>query len=845
MNDLRLARRALRRSPIFFFTSTATLALGIAASTAIFSLFYQILLRSLPVPSPEQLVLLHADPPQLPNGGSSSDNAETLFSNPMYRVLNDGATQFQGFAARYSASGQLTGNAASDRISVEIVSGNFFDVLGLHPAAGRLIMPSDDRPGQSSESVAVLSYAYWVKHFAANFAAIRQATRINGQPFTIVGVAPAHFHGFLSDSQPDLFVPINARPLLTPGWTGIDEPGTQWLTVFGRLKPGVTREQALASLQPLWKSTLRLHVDQLNIKDASYRNRVLAKNIQLHSASQGLNQLEAEWRKPLNALLAMVGLLLLIACANVANLLVARALAHRRDMAVRVALGANRWRLLRQNLVESLVLAVVGGVIGVALSLAFLRLLLTALPEEVVGPALSLNLDPSVLAFSLIAVLVTTVLFGFLPAFFAARVDPMAAMKDQSGTASLSGSHTKWRHLLVAAQLGLSLALLVGAGLFAKTLSNLLTQNPGFVPARLVTFALDPRLSGYDYDAASRLYADVLDRLRNLPNVQSVAAADTGPLMHSRSVTNVSVEGFTSNDPDEANSDVDAIGPGYFRTLGTPLLSGREFTANDGADAAPVAVVNQAFAKRFLGGRNPIGQHMHRGSGGPLEIQIVGLVQDTNTVSLRDPQSPAYYMPLDQYFAQERASHHTSSHSGTAHRASFFVRTSAPPSMIDRDARSIVHAIAPNVPVYNLKTMSDRVNESVYTERFSALLAVLFGVMAALLAAVGLYGVVAYSVARRTPELGIRMALGALPSEVLRLVMKEVLTLGVMGIGIGIPLALAMASLMSSQLYGVKAQSLDVFCAAIALVALFATLAGLIPAYRASLVDPKVALRYE
>jgi putative ABC transport system permease protein len=411
----------------------------------------------------------------------------------------------------------------------------------------------------------------------------------------------------------------------------------------------------------------------------------------------------------------------------------------------------------------------------------------------------------------------------------------MVAMKDQSGTSSLSRSHVKWRQLLVAAQLGLSLALLVGAGLFAETLSNLLTQNPGFIPERLVTFSLDPSLSGYAVPAGNQICRDILQRLQSLPNVQSAALAETGPLMHSRSMTNVSVEGFTSDNPDDADSDINGVGAGYFRTIGTPLISGREFTANDRAGAPKVAVINQAFAKHFLPSRNPIGKHMHQGSGGPLEIEIVGVVRDTNTMSIREAQSPAYYIPFDQFVAAERQ----------LRRASFFIRSPALPSTLERDIRSVVHAIAPNVPVFNLKTMTERVNESVYTERFSALLAVLFGALAAVLAGVGLYGVVAYSVARRTPEIGIRMALGALPSQVLRLVMKEVLLLAGIGIAIGIPAAFALARLMSSQLYGVSAGSLDVFSAAIAIVAFFAALAGLIPAYRASLVDPKEALRYE
>jgi hypothetical protein len=309
---------------------------------------------------------------------------------------------------RSSVSGQITGNATADRISVEVVSGNLFDVLGLHPAAGRLLRDSDDGPTQSAESVAVISYAYWVKHFAAHAAAVNQTTHINGHPFTIVGVTPAHFTGLISTSQPDLFVPVNARPLLLQGWTGLNEPGAQWLTIFGRMTPNATRQQAFASLQPVWKSILRQHADQLNLKDPEYRRRVLGKNLDLRPAAQGLNELEAEWRKPLNALLAMVGLLLLIACANVANLLMARALARRREMAIRVAIGANRWRLLRQNLSASLLLAAVAGILGTALSVGFLRMLLLTLPESVVGPAISASLDLSVLGFSLSAVVLTS-----------------------------------------------------------------------------------------------------------------------------------------------------------------------------------------------------------------------------------------------------------------------------------------------------------------------------------------------------------------------------------------------------------------------------------------------------
>ncbi len=840
--DLRLAFRSLRRSPVFSLAAITTLALGIAASTAIFSLFYQVLLRSLPVSSPEQLVILHYDPPQLP-GNVSSDNSEVVFSNPMYRGLSDALpkAEFQGLAARGSEPAQLTGESRSARVTVELVSGNFFSVLGLHPEVGRLLVPSDDGPTPGAESVAVISHAFWLEHFGADESAVNRRIQLNGQAFTIIGVAPAEFSSLIAGRRVDFFAPIVARPLLSAGWRGLTSLNSQWLTVFGRIQPNVTRERALASLQTVWKSLLRSEIEQLDITAADRRARVMAKNLELRPATQGLNELEAQWRKPLDALLAMVGLLLLIACANVANLLVARGLARRREMAVRVAMGANRWRLLRQNLVESWLLAGVAGILGITLAVASLRALLLALPQSVLGPAIQPKLDPTVLGFSLLAVIVTSTLCGFFPALFAARADPMHALKDQVGTASGSAAHTRWRQLLVAAQLAVSLALLVGAGLFGKTLFTLLSHNPGFVADRLITFSLDARLSGLHGDVAVGIYDDVQQRLRSLPYTQSVAIAENGPLFNSRSWTNVFVEGFTPRTPEDSDCDLDGVSPGYFRTLGTPLLAGREFTPADSSEAPQVAVVNQAFVNHFLRGQTAVGKHMHRGSNTPLDVEIVGVVKDMNTDNLRDPQGPAYYMPLEQMYAAEQSIRRGSSHPPlSAFRAQFFVRSSAPRENIENDIRNIVHKIAPNVPVYNMKTMTERANDSIYAERFSALLAVLFGAVATLLAAVGLYGVVSYSVARRRQEMGIRLALGALPSQVLGLVMKEVAILTLIGIVLGIPAALLLARLSEQRV-----SSLDVFLAAGIVVALCGALAGFIPAYRASVVDSKEALRYE
>ena len=704
-----------------------------------------------------------------------------------------------------------------------------------------MLPPVDDGLTPGTESVVVISHAFWLEHFGSDESAVNRKIHINGQPFTIVGVAPADFSGLIAGRRVDIFAPIVARLLRSSGWRGLTDLKSQWLTVFGRLQPDVTRQQASASLQPVWKSLLRSEVDQLDITAADRRVRVLAKNLELRPAAQGLNELEAQWRKPLDALLAMVGLLLLIACANVANLLVARGLARRREMAVRAAMGANRWRLLRQNLLESWLLAAVAGTLGIALAITSLRALLLALPQSVLGPAIQPKLDLSVLGFSLLAVILTSTLCGFFPALFAARSDPMHALKDQIGTASGSASHTRWRQLLVTAQLAVSVALLVGAGLFGKTLFTLLSHNPGFVADRLITFSLDARLSGLHGDVASSIYDDVQQRLQSLPYTQSVAIAENGPLFNSRSWTNVFVEGFTPLTPEDFACDIDGVSPGYFRTLGTPLLTGREFTPADSSDAPQVAIVNQAFVNHFLRGQIAVGKHMHRGSNTPLDVEIVGVVKDMNTGSLRDPQAPAYYMPLEQMYAAEQSIRRSSSHPPlSAFRAQFFVRSSAPRETVGNDIRSIVHKIAPNVPVYNMKTMTERANDSIYAERFSTLLAALFGAVATLLAAVGLYGVVSYSVARRRQEMGIRLALGALPSQVLGLVMKEVATLTLIGIALGIPAALLFASLSEQRVSG-----LDVFFAAGIVVALCGALAGFIPAYRASVVDPKEALRYE
>ena len=531
-NDIRLAARALRKSLIFSTAAIGTLSLGIAATTAIFSLYYQVLLRSLPVRAPEQLALLHSPDPGLP-GWRSSDNGETVFSEPMYRSLRDGTSRAIALAARSSATVEVTRPNGSDRAQVEVVSGNFFSVLGVSPGMGRFFSSEEDRvPGR--DAVAVLSFSYWVEHFGAGV--INRKITINGHPFVVIGVAPRSFNGFLAGQNPALYVPITMKREISPGWDGFGKAGVHWLNIFGRPAPEGSHDRALASLRPVWTAALRRHVAEIGVRNARARERLLAKPLDFHPASQGINSMEKEWRKPLTVLLAMVALLLAIACANVANLLVGRAMLRSRELAVRVAVGASRWQVVRQSLAESLVLACAGGAVGTALSFAMVRGLIAVLPEDVAGHWLSVRPDSAVLGFSFLLVAMTTLLFGVFPSLQAARVDPMTALKDQSATSSAGGSQTRWRQALVAAQLAVSLALLIGAGLFAKTLINLLAHDPGFRPERLLTFSIDPQLSDYSLDRGRALYRDLERRLAALPGVESVAIAAFSPLSHSESL---------------------------------------------------------------------------------------------------------------------------------------------------------------------------------------------------------------------------------------------------------------------------------------------------------------------
>jgi predicted permease len=571
----------------------------------------------------------------------------------------------------------------------------------------------------------------------------------------------------------------------------------------------------------------------MKIGSGPMRQRWMAKTLELRPAAQGLNMLSREFRKPLVFLMAMVGLLLLIGCANIANLLIARATARSREMAIRLAIGASRGSLMKQLLTESLMLSLSGGALGVGVAYAITAALLHMLPADESGGWLQASVDVNVLLFSVAVSVAVGLASGLIPAWQATRPDVTTALKEQTGGASSSKGHAQFRRGLVVLQFALSLLLLIGAGLMARSFVNLATHNPGFAPDHLLTFGVVPRLSAYTPERAASLYKQIGEKLEALPGVRRVASAEYAPFSSMNSSTNVSAEGRPFREEEDTDCGRNEVSPGYFRTVGQPLREGREFQASDTREAPKVAIVNEAFARYFFPGRSPIGLRMATGGGHDvkLDIEIVGVVADSQYDNLREKPGRFYYIPYDQ--------------DPSYRRMVFMLRTSQAPEALAGAVRSSVAQLDPTVPVLDLKTMQVKIDESIYTDRLIAALATAFGALATLLAAMGLYGVIAYMVARRTTEIGIRVAVGAGQADVLMLVLREVGLLVIAGLVLGIPLALLASGYVESQLFGVQAADLGVYVTASAALVITAFLAAWGPTARAARIQPLKALRYE
>jgi len=848
LQDVRYALRMLLKTPGFTVVAVLTLALGIGANTAIFSVLDSVLLRSLPVSHPEELSLL-TDPDSHGQSFGSEGGERSLLAYSEFQYLHD---HNDVFSRMFAADSQLpdvditlgspssSAGAQKETARVRLVTGDYFSTLGVNPAAGRLFTPEVDR-ARGGAPIAVISYAFWKQRLALDPSALEKTIQIRNTSFAVVGVTPPGFFGETVGEAPDVWVPITmqdaiypGRDLLSPSPEGLLNQHT-WLQVIGRRKPGISNAQANAGMnivfQRLIESLLGSGVT------AEQRRESLDQRLKVQSAERGASTLHEAFGEPLKFLMALVGLVLMIACANVANLLLARGAARQKEFVLRLAIGADRFRLVRQLLTENLLLAIVGAGVGAVLAFWADSLLLRMVGGVASGPtAVQLNLwpDARVLAFTALVTVLTAVLFGLFPSLHATRLDLTSRMKS-TGMVSVGESRSSRLPLnktLVVAQVSFSLVLLIAAGLFVHSLSRLSRVNLGYNRENLLLFRVNAAAGGYKGPATTRLYDDLLGRISAIPGLRGVTVSHNGLFSHSESGDPIAVEGYTPKPGEEMDSRIDFVGPGYFSTLGIPILLGREIGAQDAAGLR-VAVVNETFANRFFPNTNPMGKHIRDTyPGNPAECIVVGVAADAKYNSLREKTPPRLYGPLFNPWWEQAT-------------AVYEVRTFADTASVSAALRSTVQEVAPSLPPISIRTMNGLVSDTLQTDRFIEQLSTAFGVLAILLASVGLYGVMAYVVARRTRDIGIRMALGAEPGNVLWQVLCESLVLALIGIVIGVPAALAGTRFVRSMLFGLGFADPIVIVSAAALLALIAVLAGLLPAHRASRVDPMVALRYE
>jgi putative ABC transport system permease protein len=830
--DITFGLRMLAKSPGFTAIAVITLALGIGANTAIFSLMNQVLLRELPIKNPEQLEILRAPGPKSGHISTDGDSTES-FSYPMYKGLRDTNAVFSGILARYGFAASVSNRGQTDRATGEVVTGNYFEVLGVQPTIGRVFTQDDDRvPG--AQPVVVLSHSYWTRHFGGDPSVLNKVLLINNLEMTVVGVSQAGFSGVQVGKTPDLYVPMMMTQQMTEYGETLDRWDDYWMTLLARRKPGVSEKQAEAGINAAYKPLLEEELPQMKSGwNEQKRKQFLEKKILLSTGSRGRTVLQRDSGAQIITLFVMVALVLLIACTNVANLLLARGAARQREFAIRTALGASRGRMVRQLLIESLLCAVGGGALGLLLGTWLMRILTPIVGANTGIHGLTENLDTGVLLFAISATLLSGILFGIIPSWRVTRLGVSDVIKDQGSTSSASVAHVGFRKLLVAGQVAFTMLLLAGAGLFMRSLWNLRNQDLGLKTENVITFSIQPSLNGYDTPRSIALLDQTRARIASIPGVISVGSGDVATLSGDDEGSNITAEGGPQLAEELQDVDRIAISPNYFSTLGVPLLSGRELTEADGATAPKVALASESMVKRFFPGRNPVGLHFAFGGGNKVvpDIQIVGVVKDVRQERVSTAIQPYVYIP---YAQRQKIT-----------RMTFYVRSERDPLLLASSLQDTVRQLDANLPVYDLKTMQRVVEEDLFSARMVAVLSACFAGLAALLAALGIYGVLAYVVVQRTREIGIRMALGALASNVRLLILKEVGSMVLIGVAVGLPLAYALARFSESLLYGVHAGDPAVYALGLGLIALIALAACFIPARRATRVDPLVALRYQ
>ena len=832
--DVRYGLRGLLKRKGFAAIAVLTLALGIGANTAIFTLVNAVMLKSLPVEKPEELVLFSDTTSE---GTSLEDTPRTgqwhRFSYASYEYLRDHNQSFQELAALRSGESRLSvrktdaeANAAT-RASGHLVTGNYFSLLGVRAVRGRVLTPDDDKA--SAVPAAVMSHRYWEQELNSDSSVVGKTLIINGTNFTVVGVTPREFFGARVRRPPDFWLPLSFHPQIELRESFLTDKEAYWLMLMGRLKPGVTMDQAQASVN----HALRQHLTELAGSQLTEERQKGIQNtyVTLADGSGGISGLRVIYSKPLHMLMAIVGMVLLIACANVGSLLLSRAASRKAEISLRMALGATRWRIIRQLLTESMLLAVVGGVCGVLLAQWGVYILVSLVART---SPLDTRPDSGVLAFTAAVSIVAGLLFGLIPALQASRANLSSAMKEKTRTRS-GFMRLSLSSLMVVMQVGLSMVLLTGAGLFARSLIKLQNEDVGFDRNNVLLLGIDPRLAGYKPNQLATLYQQLIERLSSLPQVRNVSMATYAPMSGTSRTSSIEITGYTKQ-PDEDLVVQDILaGPKYAETLGMPLLRGREIEVRDTVAAPRIAVVNSTFAERYFKDQNPIGRTFtfDDDTDGGATIEIVGVVGDIKSDDAREKPEATVYRPILQIPEQG------------AFSCTIHIRTLSDPTPLTPQVRQMINQIDDKLPIFGVTTLNEQLRDNLNQERLIAQLVSFFGALALMLACIGLYGVMAHGVARRTSEIGIRMALGARGGNIAWMILRETLYLVLAGLVLGVPAALIGARLISTQLFGLSPTDPLTLIGAAIVLAMVAMLAGYLPARRASRINPLHALRYE
>jgi predicted permease len=807
--DLRFGWRMLRKNPGFSLIAILTLALGIGANTAIFTLLDKVLIRSLPVEQPQQLVVFAKD----------ASGAPVSFSYPMFAELRTHDQSLSGVAAYTQQPFSLSDGSRTDRVIGQIVSGNFFEVLGLRPALGRFFLPVEDHtPG--SHPVTVISYGLWQRRFGADPAVIGKTINLNAYQYTVVGVTPKEFTGTTRGTVNDVYVPTMMQVQAQPGRNSkLEDRGSGWLNLFGRLKADAGRAQAQAALTALSAESKK-----------AFPGSTDPAAIILVDGSRGFTGRITDLTLPLKLLMGVVGLVLLIACANIANLLLARSAARRKELAIRLAIGASRWRIVRQLLTESLILAAIGGSAGLLVAAWVTRLLLGFQEQTNFVPrSLDGSLDGRVLWFTFGLSLLTGLVFGLAPALQATRTQFATVLKEDAQLVGGSARRLSPRHFLVIVQIALSLVVLIGAGLCVQSLRRLQAIDPGLEPAKVLTASFDLNLNRYNEARGQEFFAKLTERVAALPGVESVSLARGVAFSAFVWLRSANIEGYQPQPNERMAFDFNVISPNHFRTLGAPLVRGREFNAQDTADAPRVVIVNEAMARRYWPNEDAIGKRLKYGNLDRF-AEVVGVVRNTRDKGLIVDPRPAIYIPLQQQYMGDLTLH---------------VRTASEKASMLAALRREAQALDAQLPVFNLMTLADQKDGLLYTERMAAVLLTLFSSLALILAAIGLYGVLSYAVTQRTREMGIRRALGARAGDVTWMVIGQGMKLTLIGLSLGLAAAFALTRLLEKLLFGVSPTDPLTFALITLLLAAVAFVACWVPARRAATVDPLTALRQE